>query len=335
MGGLLDGKDGVGQVTGINATPAACHHGATAPHGDGLLEDLGIALGAERHGPKADINRRVARGEEGLELGGGLPVGLVTQRPVACDDGALGPVAGAGGDVLRIGIKGRQGLAVGAGEHAAHQARVQAHEFAAQFVTRQVPIGLLDSAGRIRQLVQHRAQVTADIIHADRELAGRVQRLQRGHDAGNLESLGDINAETGVHVDNDGIRALAHVPAIAGGGVDNLLPLAQQCGAVNQHGLVHGILEARVLQEGLDRGAQRVKLDAVAFYPALEFFGCAQNCVIAVLLEGYRQGEVRLDVALRADRNQGNALQVSNLILHRHGAETASSDHLQYPEEDL
>ncbi len=52
-----------------------------------------------------------------------------------------------------------------------------------------------------------------------------------------------------------------------------------------------------------------MELDSIAFHHALEFFRSPQHNGISALLQRDRQGQIRLNVALRADRDEGNALQ--------------------------
>src|SRR5690606_31374994 len=78
-----------------------------------------------------------------------------------------------------------------------------------------------------------------------------------------------------------------------------------------------------------------MKLETVAGHQVFKFLSGPQNNPVSALLKRYGQGKIGLNVALRADRHQGNALQVrtSPYAVRHEGWDTSA--HLQDPEDDL
>ncbi len=67
-----------------------------------------------------------------------------------------------------------------------------------------------------------------------------------------MQRFGNVDAEAGIHVEDQHVGALAHMPGVPRRRVHDLLTLPQQGRPVDEHGLAHRILEALLRQEGLD-----------------------------------------------------------------------------------
>jgi hypothetical protein len=130
--------------------------------------------------------------------------------------------------------------------------------------------------------------------------------LRRRDDNRNIERLGDIDAKRRVHVDEQHVGTLRHLPRAPGRMIDHALARHEEAGDVEDRALGNNLLDRPLRDKTLNLDFEVVKSKAMARDELPEIGVGAKNNVMSAANELKRERHIRLHIALRAECGNRN-----------------------------